>query len=86
MHEWPVRRAAPQHSGWLLKGGSGPFMSIDAKGGLRTFAAVCSEVCNADEGCIRCGCANGSFQSHRLNDNMSGLSVVRVFGTNGGLN
>jgi hypothetical protein len=39
MHEWLVRRAAPQHSEWLLKGGSGPFMSIDTKGGNRTFAA-----------------------------------------------
>jgi hypothetical protein len=39
MHEWPVRRAAPQHSGWLLKGGSGPFVSFDTNGGKRSFAA-----------------------------------------------
>jgi hypothetical protein len=39
MHECPQWRAALQHLKWGLSGGFGPFMSIDTKGGLRSFAA-----------------------------------------------
>jgi hypothetical protein len=37
--EWLLRRAAPQQLEMVMNGSNGPFMSIDTKGGLRTFAA-----------------------------------------------
>jgi hypothetical protein len=43
MHECPQWRAALQHLKWGLSGGFGPFMSIDTKGGMRTFAAAAHE-------------------------------------------
>jgi hypothetical protein len=37
--EWLVWRAASQHLEVAVNGSNGPFMSIDTKGGLQTFAA-----------------------------------------------
>jgi hypothetical protein len=41
--EWLQSRAALQHVDWVAKVGSGPFMSIDTKGGEPPFAAVCTK-------------------------------------------
>ena len=44
MHEWPLRWAAPQHSEVDVKVRNGPIMSIDTKGGKKTFAADANQV------------------------------------------
>jgi len=45
MHQRPLRRAAPQHPGWLLDGRSGPFASSLTKGGLPSFATCANRSC-----------------------------------------
>jgi hypothetical protein len=40
------RTAAPDRA---MNGCNGPFMSVDTKGGNRTFAAACIEVCSAGQ-------------------------------------
>jgi hypothetical protein len=44
LHEWRLRRAAPQHREVAVKGGFGPFMPIDTKGGELLFAAIGTKV------------------------------------------
>ena len=46
----------------MTNGGSGPFMSIDTKGGERTFAAVSTEFCFADFAAVHCFPFKGRFQ------------------------
>ena len=38
-------------------------MRVNVKGGLRTFAAICTEVCNADEADLRCIGSSDRFAS-----------------------
>jgi hypothetical protein len=45
--KWPQSKSCGAAFGWALDGRIGPFMSIDTKGGNRTFAALCIEVCYA---------------------------------------
>jgi hypothetical protein len=49
MHECPQWRAALQHDRCGANGSDGPFVSIESKGGVRTFAALRSKVCNAGQ-------------------------------------
>jgi hypothetical protein len=44
MHQWPLRRAAPQYQERGSNGSKGPFMPMDTKGGEPPFAAVCTKV------------------------------------------
>jgi hypothetical protein len=50
LHEWPLRRAAPQHFEVVANGGKGPEVTSGSKGGKRTYAALCIEVCFAGRG------------------------------------